>query len=277
MGDLPAQSNMISSIILNPKPGDNLDANKQFTVSVRVANLQAGKFTNPQDTYYAAPQTLENGRVVGHTHITIQDLGGSLSPQQAPDASKFVFFKGIDDSGDGSGTLSATVANGLPAGSYRVCTMTSSSNHQPVLMPVAQRGAQDDCTKFTVGQSQGSKNRGTNDPNAGDQPTSEGSDATNQNGGNNARSNSSQNTRLASTASTNGQTSVAATSTSTRRDSQRPRSTGISSSNGINSGQNVQNQTSSSEANPSSGARDGQGRQQRHQHQNQGRTLKFVG
>ena len=30
--------------------------------------------------------------------------------------------------------------------------MTSASNHQPAVMPVAQRGAQDDCTKFTVGQ-----------------------------------------------------------------------------------------------------------------------------
>jgi hypothetical protein len=30
--------------------------------------------------------------------------------------------------------------------------MNSASNHQPVIMPVAQRGAQDDCQKFTVGQ-----------------------------------------------------------------------------------------------------------------------------
>lgn len=43
------------------------------------------------------------------------------------------------------------MTGGLPAGNYRVCTMTSSSNHQPVLMPVAQRGAQDDCQKFVVG------------------------------------------------------------------------------------------------------------------------------
>jgi len=53
----------------------------------------------------------------------------------------------------GQGGLTAAVAGGLPAGSYRLCTMTSSSNHQPVLMPVAQRGAQDDCIRFTVGGS----------------------------------------------------------------------------------------------------------------------------
>ena len=33
--------------------------------------------------------------------------------------------------------------------------MNSASNHQPVLMPIAQRGAQDDCTKFTIGQGNG--------------------------------------------------------------------------------------------------------------------------
>jgi len=50
-----------------------------------------------------------------------------------------------------NGQLSVTVTGGLPAGLYRVCTMASAANHQSVLMPVAQRGAQDDCTKFSVG------------------------------------------------------------------------------------------------------------------------------
>lgn len=255
MGDLPAQGNMVSSIILSPKSGDNVDANKQFTVAVRIANLQAGKFTNPQDTYYAAPQTLENGKVVGHTHVTIQDLGGSLNPQQAPDASKFVFFKGIDDNGDGRGTLSVDVANGLPAGSYRVCTITSSSNHQPVLMPVAQRGAQDDCTKFTVGQSQGSRGRGANDSGRGERSASEDDTSSSSNPGNSARPDPSQST---ASASINSQASVTATSTSNRRESQRTRSTSGggnrarasagSSSNGVNTSQNSQNQTTDDES-----------------------------
>lgn len=45
--------------------------------------------------------------------------------------------KGINDDGNGQGLLSATVTDGLPAGTYRVCTMNSASNHQPVLMPVS--------------------------------------------------------------------------------------------------------------------------------------------
>jgi len=44
-----------------------------------------------------------------------------------------------------------TPVNGLnETGDYRLCTMTSSFAHQPVLMPVAQRGGQDDCVRFTV-------------------------------------------------------------------------------------------------------------------------------
>lgn len=64
----------------------------------------------------------------------------------------FEFFKGINDAGDGSGGLKATVSAGLEKGFYRVCTMSSAANHQPVLMPVAQRGAQDDCQRFSVGK-----------------------------------------------------------------------------------------------------------------------------
>jgi transcription initiation factor TFIID subunit 15 len=167
MGEIPSSQNMISTIITNPGPGDTIAANQDFTVNVQVANLVAGSFTNPDSTYYAAPQALSGGKIVGHTHVTIQSLGNNIATTTPPDAGTFAFFKGINDAGDGNGGLNATVAGGLPAGVYRVCTMTSASNHQPVTMPVsrqsinryllltvvsqlAQRGAQDDCNKFTV-------------------------------------------------------------------------------------------------------------------------------
>lgn len=153
MGDIPASTNMISSIITNPAPGDTLAANTNFTVDVQVTNLEAGVFTNPLLTYYSAPQALKNGNIIGHTHVTIQSLGNSLTVSTPPDPQTFAFFKGINDAGNGNGLLSATVAGGLPAGAYRVCTLTSAANHQPVLMPVAQRGSQDDCTKFLVSDS----------------------------------------------------------------------------------------------------------------------------
>ena len=85
---------------------------------------------------YSAPQKLSNsGNIIGHTHVTVQSLGNSITPTTPPDPQKFVFFKGINDAGNGNGLLSATVTGGLPKGSYRVCSMTSASNHQPVLMP----------------------------------------------------------------------------------------------------------------------------------------------
>ncbi len=136
MGDIPANTDMISSIITNPAPGDNLEANTDFTIDVQVLNLVAGSFTNPDVTYYSAPQELQGGKIVGHTHVTVQEIGQLNSPTP-PDPAVFQFFKGINDAGDGNGGLSAAVAGGLPAGTYRVCTMTSSSNHQPVLMPVS--------------------------------------------------------------------------------------------------------------------------------------------
>ena len=137
MGDIPSSSNMISTIITNPGPGDTIAANQDFNVNVQIANLVAGSFTNPDSTYYAAPQQLQGGNVVGHTHVTIQSLGNSLAATTPPDASTFAFFKGINDAGNGAGALTAAVTGGLPAGVYRVCTMTSASNHQPVTMPVS--------------------------------------------------------------------------------------------------------------------------------------------
>jgi hypothetical protein len=75
--------------------------------------------------------------------------------------------QGINDAGNGNGLLSATVTGGLPAGNYRVCSMTSSSNHQPMLMPVAQRGAQDEFQKFTVGAAASGNGNGNTNANAG--------------------------------------------------------------------------------------------------------------
>jgi hypothetical protein len=150
MGDIPAKTNMVSSIITFPKTGSVISSDTDFTITVQMSNIVAGSFTDADTTYYSAPQFLQNGNVVGHTHVTIQDLGENLNPTVAPDATQFAFFKGINDPGNGKGLFSAAVTGGLPAGNYRLCTLASASNHQPVLMPVAQRGTSDDCTKFVV-------------------------------------------------------------------------------------------------------------------------------
>ncbi|KAH7146760.1 hypothetical protein B0J13DRAFT_473598 [Dactylonectria estremocensis] len=150
MGRIPAVTNMISAMITNPKPGVTIKAGTTFNIQVQTSHLHAGVFTNPTTNYYTAPQNLDsNGDIIGHCHVTVQDIG-SLKSTTPPDPSRFAFFKGIDDAGNGKGLLQAVVDGGLPAGVYRVCTMIAAANHQPVNMPVAQRGAQDDCTKFVV-------------------------------------------------------------------------------------------------------------------------------
>lgn len=151
MGRIPATSNMISSIITSPQPGDRVQPNTTFTVTIRTQHLRAGYLVNPSRNYYSAPQDLdENGDVIGHCHIAVQAIG-SLRALVPPDPARFAFFKGVDDAGDGKGVLSAEVTGGLPEGVYRVCTVVSGRNHQPVAMPVAQRGSTDDCVRFEVG------------------------------------------------------------------------------------------------------------------------------
>jgi transcription initiation factor TFIID subunit 15 len=137
MGDIPAQADMISTIVTFPGPNEQVQADQDFDITVQIDNLVAGTFTNPDTTYYTAPQQLQGGKIVGHTHITVQDLQGDINTKTPPNPETFSFFKGINDAGDGNGGLTANVAGGLPAGSYRVCTMVAASNHQPVIMPVS--------------------------------------------------------------------------------------------------------------------------------------------
>ncbi|KAL2123766.1 hypothetical protein VTJ04DRAFT_131 [Mycothermus thermophilus] len=152
MGRIPSVNNMISSIITYPQPGDIVPPHKTFNVTVQTRHLRAGYLVNPSVSYYTAPQDLdENGDIIGHSHISVQEIG-SLRTLQPPDPTRFAYFKGIDEPVDENGALHAEVTGGLPPGVYRVCTMIAARNHQPVIMPVAQRGAQDDCTKFVVGE-----------------------------------------------------------------------------------------------------------------------------
>ncbi|KAK0663944.1 hypothetical protein QBC41DRAFT_381034 [Cercophora samala] len=150
MGRIPSSRNMITSIITHPQTNDIVPAQKTFNVTIQTRHLRAGFLVNPSVAYYTAPQDLdEKGDIIGHCHITIQNIG-SLRSVDPPDPTVFAYFKGVDDEGDGAGGLQAEVTGGLPEGVYRVCTIISARNHQPVVMPVAQRGAQDDCTKFSV-------------------------------------------------------------------------------------------------------------------------------
>jgi len=151
MGEIPDFDHMVTTIILYPKNNDVIEANKNFTFKQLIKGMNTGFFDDPAKEYYVFPQTLDNnGFIQGHSHVTIQKLNGD---DQAPDPRVFAFFKGLNDKAVND-ILSVEVGSaqkaGLDPGYYRVCTMTASFAHQPTLMPVAQRGAQDDCVRFTV-------------------------------------------------------------------------------------------------------------------------------
>lgn len=148
MGQLPDGNNMVSTIITSPLHGDVFAPNEDFAITIDTDNLATGQFTNPDATYYSAPQQLSGGQVIGHAHITVQALG-DLRTTTPPPPTEFAFFAGLNEAGR-RGVLTTNVDGGLPAGAYRLCTLVSAANHQPVLMPVAQRGSADDCVRFEV-------------------------------------------------------------------------------------------------------------------------------
>ncbi|CAG8819095.1 7261_t:CDS:1, partial [Dentiscutata erythropus] len=112
-------------------------------------------FDNPDNQYYKFAQQLgKNGVIDRHSHITIQNIG-NINTNTPPNAKNFEFFKGLNDLANNAVLTIAVVQKdsktpGLTARSYRVYTISSSFGHQPVLMLVAQCGAQDDCVRFTV-------------------------------------------------------------------------------------------------------------------------------
>jgi hypothetical protein len=97
--------------------------------------------------YVVQPQKLNaDGFIIGHQHIVVQRMPQGLRP---PDPRQFEVFKGLDQPPDANGELTDVIP-GLTPGRYRMCTIAGAGAHQPVIMPVAQRGSQNDCIRFTV-------------------------------------------------------------------------------------------------------------------------------
>ena len=143
MGVIASTGNMPSSKFVFPKNGQTIPANKTFTIQMAISHLNTGFFTNPDETFFAAPQTVDgSGDISGHSHVVIEQLT-SLDQTTPTDPNKFVFFKGLNEQAQG-GVLSATVTGGLPAGFYRMASINSAANHQPALVAIAQRGSLDD-------------------------------------------------------------------------------------------------------------------------------------
>jgi len=182
MGDIPSVDNMPSAKFQFPANGGNVDANTAFTVVLNTQGMQTGAFTDATTTYFAAPQQLNNaGQIIGHNHVVIEQIQ-SLGSTQPTNPRVFAFFKGLNNAAV-NGQLTADVTNGLPAGTYRISSITTAANHQGVIVPVAQRGSVDDAVYFTVGGS-GNNNNGGNNNNS-NTTTAGGNNTTTTTGGNN--------------------------------------------------------------------------------------------
>jgi hypothetical protein len=149
IGTIPAVGNMPSAKFSNPANGASIPANQAFTITMNIQNLDTGNFVNANENYFAAPQQLNaQGLIVGHTHVVVEALD-SVNQTSVTNPQEFAFFKGVNTAAVG-GAVTADVTNGVPAGAYRLCSINSSSNHQPVIVPIAQHGALDDCVYFTA-------------------------------------------------------------------------------------------------------------------------------
>jgi hypothetical protein len=148
MGRIIRSDKLPNNKFVEPANFSKIKANTPFTIKMALNNLQAGFFTNAAATYYGAPAEVNgDGIVIGHSHVTIQKIP-SLDTTDLIDPVAFAFFKGLNEPLNG-GQLTTDVTAGLPAGVYRMCSINSSSNHQPVLASVAQHGSMDDCNYFT--------------------------------------------------------------------------------------------------------------------------------
>ncbi|KAJ7651940.1 hypothetical protein DFH06DRAFT_1475331 [Mycena polygramma] len=150
IGMIPSVENMPASKFQKPANLDTITAKTAFNITLKTTGIQLGTFTNAQKTYFANPQTLNaQGQIIGHTHVVIEAID-AITTTTISNPQKFIFFKGVNDPADGQNNVVVPVAAGVAAGAYRMCTIVSSSTHQPAIVPVAQHGSLDDCVYFTA-------------------------------------------------------------------------------------------------------------------------------
>jgi len=149
MGIIAATTNMPSAKFVFPSNGAVIPGNKAFTIQMAISHLTTGNFVNAASNYFSAPQQVDaSGDIIGHSHVVVESLT-SLNQTVPTDPTKFAFFKGLNAAAN-NGILTADVTSGLAPGAYRLASINSAANHQPVLVAIAQHGTLDDMVYFTV-------------------------------------------------------------------------------------------------------------------------------
>jgi hypothetical protein len=140
MGIIPSNDNMPSAKFTFPPNGGQVVKNTVFTIAMNINNLASRQFVNADLNYFAAPQQLNSaGQILGHSHVVVETL--TSATQTTPTNPKnFAFFKGLNAAAVNR-QLTADVTACLPAGSYKLSSINTAANHQPILVPVAQHGS----------------------------------------------------------------------------------------------------------------------------------------
>jgi hypothetical protein len=152
-GVIPDVSVMISTLITQPASGAQLSASRGFQVNFQTKNLMAGNFVKLDSQFLLSPQTVDprTGMVQGFMQLSIQQIPTN---GQAPKGNQISFFAALSDESNANGLTNFKMA--IPAGQikttgpHRICTISAAASGQPVIMAVAQRGAQDDCIRVNI-------------------------------------------------------------------------------------------------------------------------------
>jgi len=140
IGDIPNVNQMVSTLITSPQNGQVIPAGQGFNVEFNTRNLEAGVVGE----FAKDPQTLANGIVRGHLAVMIQNMGDDSQPSPTNEQ---LFFTTVAEAGN----QFVVPVPGLQAAQVvRVCVEPRSESFIPVVMPIAQRGAQADCVRISV-------------------------------------------------------------------------------------------------------------------------------
>ncbi|EJT98969.1 hypothetical protein DACRYDRAFT_24076 [Dacryopinax primogenitus] len=233
MGAIISQDNMPSSKFQFPKNLDVIQSNTAFTISMAINNLVTGNFVSATQNYFGAPsQVNSQGIQFGHSHVVIEAID-SISSTTVTKPAVFAFFKGLNAPAQ-NGILTAEVTGGLPAGTYKLSSINSASNHQPVLVAVAQHGDLDDTVYFTVSDNPGDVTAGNG--------------ATGNAGAGNGASGNAGAGASSSSVDTNTSTSAAAAAATTTVAAGKGSNNASTGSKGAKGGNNNKNTTTSAAA-----------------------------
>lgn len=152
-GLIPEVTKMVSTMITTPASDSKVNAAKGFKIDFTVTGLMAGQSKDLKTQFLLDSQSLDakTGLIKGSAQISIQALSKDL---KAPVAKTVSFFQALTTKSDAAGVTNFKVdikPNEIKTkGPHRICTVSRSAGGQPVVMPVAQRGAQDDCIRIDV-------------------------------------------------------------------------------------------------------------------------------